>query len=1028
MHRPRGRSVSQIQDEEIPSIEAQHDYINRVLKWSISDLERFISLLKGRVNAEESYVIHLSKISKAHATAETDMFNCFGNVETTFRRATLHYERSIEQTISIRKNLIRSMWSEIDKLVHVKEAQEARRKKVKARLAEENLNYIMYRSRDVPKLRKAYSHRCIELEEAQQQLQYQQQQQQQQQAGGTGLSPMSSHGSDMELRDGTGTELKRLSSEEPRPRLSADNDSLSSLEKDVPLKKGMQNFMAQMRTQLANATAAAAVQDVTKQNAKCARLGTEIIAADEEYRAGIRILERLRKKQIETATKALKQVETVFTDKTNVTKSALGDMLKKERASLVDETRVADITIHSVDQIDFQNDIYLFNTEYHKKRYISPSRIRYKNHYHGESKDLIFGMSLDEYASEYNRTTPLIVLKCIEAVERMGGLQKEGIYRVSGRQSNVETLKYLFEQGEQDIDLEKSKYDAVTIASVLKIYLRELQQPLFNLSVQTRVEYATLEKQRRLVALQGKLAALPKIHRDTLYVLIRHLAKVNAQSQVNKMNLQNLSLIFTPAIFHDHNHAEVPGEWRTDCVLEDMMLYYEPLFANAEIQCQNNAAVAQQQQQQQQTQYQQQQYQQPQYQQQHQVYHQQSQQHFQQPQTPQSQQQFHQQPQTQQYQPPLQGGLVSAQSSSATLSSSNSGSGSGGTNTTTGMLLTQPLHPVTLSSQSGQQQQQPQEMYRGASQPQHPQQSQQLQQQRVPTETPKQQPRSASLNTTTSGGGTPTSSNSRTPVTTSSATVTTPSQQARDETPPRIDRRPSQPIIASPDSQYSTDNHTASEMSDAATWIGMAALTGALDTNNDSTNTSTPTTGGGLRGVAATIDTRPTVITTTPDNTTSSPIMSSPLDETPTSSRPSSMQATSKGGKYVPPRQDSLRVTRQQIAQQQQQQPAPPLPPPIITTTPITPPAAATAAATSSNIKATPPHQYSQSQLPPQTSRAPPATGPQTPTIAMGMPAHMMPSSAVIIENNPVGNDSDNNDTSSDKKVLARSLNFEKSE
>ena len=100
-------------------------------------------------------------------------------------------------------------------------------------------------------------------------------------------------------------------------------------------------------------------------------------------------------------------------------------------------------------------------------------------------------MSLDEYAAEYNRTIPLVVLKCIEAVERMGGLQKEGIYRVSGRQSNVESLKYLFEKDEQDIDLEKSKYDVVTIASILKIYLRELQQPLFNLSVQTRMEYAS---------------------------------------------------------------------------------------------------------------------------------------------------------------------------------------------------------------------------------------------------------------------------------------------------------------------------------------------------------------------------------------------------------------------------------------------------------------------------------------------------------------------------------------------------------
>ena len=105
--------------------------------------------------------------------------------------------------------------------------------------------------------------------------------------------------------------------------------------------------------------------------------------------------------------------------------------------------------------------------------------------------DLIFGTSLEDYGAEHNRTVPLIVLKCIDAVERMGGLQKEGIYRVSGRQSNVDSLKSTFEQNEQAMDLHQSKYDVTTIAAILKIYLRELKQPLFSLSVQSRMEYAS---------------------------------------------------------------------------------------------------------------------------------------------------------------------------------------------------------------------------------------------------------------------------------------------------------------------------------------------------------------------------------------------------------------------------------------------------------------------------------------------------------------------------------------------------------
>jgi hypothetical protein len=52
------------------------------------------------------------------------------------------------------------------------------------------------------------------------------------------------------------------------------------------------------------------------------------------------------------------------------------------------------------------------------------------------------------------------------------------------------------------------------------------------------------------------------------------------------MNIQNLSVIFTPAIFHDHNKGGVPGEWGSDCVLEDLIQNHETLFANKDLRSQ----------------------------------------------------------------------------------------------------------------------------------------------------------------------------------------------------------------------------------------------------------------------------------------------------------------------------------------------------------------------------------------------------------------------------------------------------------
>lgn len=240
MPRARVISLSQIQDEEVPNIESHHDYINRVLKWSIADLERFIGLLRARVAAEEVYVQSLAKItSKAHQTTEADPNQHVAYTDTTYHRATLQYERSLDQLVVVRRKMIQSIQQQIDMLVEVKEKQENRRKKVKTILGETNSAYIGYRTRDIVKLHKSYVGRCMDLQNAQHQLQQQIQQQQHQQH--QNLSPNSSE-IDLRDHDTQQQQQQRLSSDEPRPRLSTDNDSISSLN-DTPVKKGMASFM-----------------------------------------------------------------------------------------------------------------------------------------------------------------------------------------------------------------------------------------------------------------------------------------------------------------------------------------------------------------------------------------------------------------------------------------------------------------------------------------------------------------------------------------------------------------------------------------------------------------------------------------------------------------------------------------------------------------------------------------------------------------------------------------------------------------
>lgn len=86
----------------------------------------------------------------------------------------------------------------------------------------------------------------------------------------------------------------------------------------------------------------------------------------------------------------------------------------------------------------------------------------------------------------------MILSRCIESVERLGGLEKEGIYRVSGKQTSIEKMKQAFERDEEAVSFGQNDVpeEVYCIASVIKIFLRELSTPLFPFSLADRITYS----------------------------------------------------------------------------------------------------------------------------------------------------------------------------------------------------------------------------------------------------------------------------------------------------------------------------------------------------------------------------------------------------------------------------------------------------------------------------------------------------------------------------------------------------------
>ncbi|XP_050662869.1 breakpoint cluster region protein-like [Macaca thibetana thibetana] len=74
---------------------------------------------------------------------------------------------------------------------------------------------------------------------------------------------------------------------------------------------------------------------------------------------------------------------------------------------------------------------------------------------------------------------PYVVRQCMEELERRG-MEEVGIYRVSGVATDIQALKAAFDVNNKDVSVMMSEMDVNAIAGTLKLYFRELPEPLFT--------------------------------------------------------------------------------------------------------------------------------------------------------------------------------------------------------------------------------------------------------------------------------------------------------------------------------------------------------------------------------------------------------------------------------------------------------------------------------------------------------------------------------------------------------------------
>ncbi|THH17052.1 hypothetical protein EW146_g3687 [Bondarzewia mesenterica] len=163
-----------------------------------------------------------------------------------------------------------------------------------------------------------------------------------------------------------------------------------------------------------------------------------------------------------------------------------------------------------------------------------------------------FGVDLTEQMSRDNVEVPPIMVKCCEAIEKYG-LYSQGIYRISGTMSKIAKLKERLDKDLDAVNLDAEEWssDINNVTSVLKLWLRELPDPLLTTAMhQKLLNAANIENDRlRHIRLHERVNELPDANYATLKYFLGHLQRISQFEAQNSMSISNISIVFGPTLF-----------------------------------------------------------------------------------------------------------------------------------------------------------------------------------------------------------------------------------------------------------------------------------------------------------------------------------------------------------------------------------------------------------------------------------------------------------------------------------------------
>ncbi|KAJ5789340.1 uncharacterized protein N7518_006351 [Penicillium psychrosexuale] len=168
----------------------------------------------------------------------------------------------------------------------------------------------------------------------------------------------------------------------------------------------------------------------------------------------------------------------------------------------------------------------------------------------------VFGIPLAEAVQDcglpgIDAGLPAVVYRCIEYLHAKEAALEEGIFRLSGSNVVIKALKERFNtEGDVDFVSGDQYYDIHAVASLFKQYLREL--PTTVLTRELHLDFLRVleldDRQKKVAAFNSLVHRLPRPNLALLRALSQFLIEIVNNSDVNKMTVRNVGIVFAPTL------------------------------------------------------------------------------------------------------------------------------------------------------------------------------------------------------------------------------------------------------------------------------------------------------------------------------------------------------------------------------------------------------------------------------------------------------------------------------------------------